>query len=117
MKYLWTFFSCIDSYDILFYEEVAVVKRKWQDRSQNEKIALFLNSILFLGMIVSEILHYLYRWLPGRDLCWFLFMLHYYANAILHWKQNRAEAVKNLFFGAFLSLMFIPVWLIMLLGF
>lgn len=93
------------------------MKKKWKGRPVNEKVAFVLNGSLFLGMIFTTIIYYSRKWILGKDLCWFFFILHYFVNAAAYWKTNHEEAQKALFLGCFLSLMHVPVWLLMLLTF
>lgn len=87
------------------------MRKKWNNRTSGEKIAVIINAVLFVGMLISTVLRFTHDWYHGTDLCWFLFTLHYFVNAIFLWKANHDEAIKSLVLGCMLGLMYLPVWL------
>lgn len=88
------------------------MKRRWRDRSLNEKAVLVINCFLLTGVTICLILYIVNKWRICSDIIWLLFMLHFFVDAIGCWKCNHDEAVRALCLGCLLALMFVPVWLL-----
>lgn len=79
--------------------------RKWKSSSLREKIALVVNSLLFVGILLLSFLYLAgkIRYPLAAITVWVLFGLHFFMDAFGKWNVDRDRAVHSLFYGGFVS--------------